>query len=233
MANAGSVVRRTVLGILALTFAVGAPLGAFVACGPTIMPIKEPQKCNLQMIDMTLIGSERINQTDNGDPRPVQVRIYQLATDVRLNNANFRDVWKDDKAVLKEDLIKVEELTVYPDSRTDVKFERDEKAMYIAAVALFRTPKGRSWYTVLELPPPPGKGECFASCPSGDCGDGGADGGKTLPPLNPHFVIWVDGSKIDEGSDHVDDYPQSGRHIQTQLKFSSPEDKDNPGKSEK
>ncbi len=230
MANAGYLVRTT-LGILAFTVAVGAPLGAFVACGPTILPIREPDKCKLQMVDMTLIGSERINQTESGEPRPVQVRIYQLATDVRLNNANFRDLWKDDKNTLKEDLIKTEELTVYPDSRTDVKFERDEKAMYIAAVALFRTPKGRSWYTVLELPPPPGKGECSNAGPTADGPDAG-DAGKATP-TNPHFVIWVDGSKIDEGSDHADDFPVSGRHIQTRLKFSSPEEKENPGKSEK
>jgi type VI secretion system protein VasD len=199
--------------------AIGVALGALPACGQTAPP-KEPEPCKLQILDLTIIASPRINQADNGEARPVQVRLYQLNSDVRINNATFEQVWKNDKDTLKEDLVKTTELTVYPDSRTDIKFERDEKATLLGAVALFKNPKGRSWYTILELPPPPGKGACFTNCPSGDCGDAGA---KEAPPLNPHFVIWVDGSRIDEGSDHVDDYPESGRRVETKLPFTDPD----------
>jgi type VI secretion system protein VasD len=204
-------------------------LGALEACGQTIVPVKEPDNCKLQVVNLAILASPRINLANNGEARPVQVRIYQLATDVRLNNASFEQVWKDDKNTLKDDLIKVEELSVYPDSRTDIKFERDEKAQMLAAVALFRTPKGRSWYTVLELPPAPGKGACTANCPSGDCADAG-----TTPQLNPHFVIWVDGSKIDEGSDRLEDYPEVGRRQEVRLQFAPPaEGEPKGGKAEK
>ncbi len=216
------------LAAAALAVGVLGTFGAFIACGPTINLPQPPQKCTLQIIDLTIIASNRINPSDFGETRPVQLKIYQLASDVRLNNAKFYDVWKDEKGTLKEDIIKTTELTVYPDSRTDIKFERDANASYVGAVALFRTPKGRSWYTIFELPPPPGKGECFAGCPSGDCGDGGAEAGT---PLNPHFILWLDGSKIDEGADHIDEYPEQGRHKGVKTPFSSPED--TPGKSEK
>jgi type VI secretion system protein VasD len=190
-------------------------LGALPACGQTAPP-KEPEPCKLQMLDLSIIASPRINLAENGEARPVQVRLYQLESDVRLNNATFEDVWKRDKDTLKEDLVKSTELSVYPDSRTDIKFERDENATLLAAVALFRNPKGRAWYTILELPPPPGKGACYQNCPSGDC----EDAGKEKPPLNPHFVIWVDRSRIDEGSDKIDDYPESGRRTNVHLPFS-------------
>jgi type VI secretion system protein VasD len=219
---------RSSLAALALAAAAALPVGAFLACSPTVVVPKEPEKCKLQIIDMSIIASNRINPTEDGEPRPVQLRLYQLATDVRLNNASFHEMWKDDKGTLKEGLLKVEEMSIYPDSRTDIKFERDEKAMYVAAVALFRTPKGRSWYTVFELPPPPGKGECFAGCPSGDCGDGGAEAGT---PLSPRYIVWLDGAKVDEGTDHIDDFPKVGRHVTAKTPFSSPED--TPGKSEK
>jgi type VI secretion system protein VasD len=204
--------------------AVALPIGAIVACGQTLAP-KEPEACKQQMINLTIIASPRINLADNGEPRPVQLRIYQLATDVRLNNAGFEDIWKRDKATLQDDMVKYEELSIFPDSRTDIKFERDEKAEYLGAVALFRNPKGRSWYTILELPPPPGKGACMNSCPSGDCDGGGEPVG---PPLNPHFVIWIDGSRVDEGSDHIDDYPESGRRQELKLPFKSPTEGQNP-----
>jgi len=191
--------------------------GAFMACVQTAAPPKEPEACKLQLVNMTILSSPRINLTDNGEARPVQLRIYQLATDIRINNSDFQDVWKQEKTSLQEDLIKSEELSIYPDSRTDIQFERDEKAMVIGAVALFRNPKGRTWYTTLELPPSPGKGACAAAaCRDGDCADGGG------PKPNPHFVVWVDGSKVDEGSDHVDEYPKSGRKTELRLPFADP-----------
>jgi type VI secretion system protein VasD len=207
---------RAIRGSVGWAIALLVAPGLFGACGQTTAPAKEPEACKLQMVNLTILASPRINQADNGEPRPVQLRLYQLATDVRLNNSTFDEVWKDDKTALKEDLIKSEQLTVYPDSRTDIRFERDEKAMVLGAAGLFRQPKGRSWYTTLELAVPPGKGACTASCPDGNCADGGA------PKQNPRYVLWVDGSKVDEGSDHIDDYPTSGRGVEMTLPFAPP-----------
>jgi type VI secretion system protein VasD len=192
-------------------------------------PAKEPESCKLQIVKLTVLASPRINLGET-EARPVQLRIYQLSTDIRINNASFQDVWKDEKAALKEDLIKSEELSVYPDSRTDIEFERDEKAMVIAAVALFRTPKGRSWYTTFELPPSPGKGSCGLSLGGGGGAGGGAgaaaeekpDGGTAAPKSNPHFVVWIDGTKVDDGSDRLADYPRTGREVQVRLPFAEP-----------
>jgi type VI secretion system protein VasD len=221
--NLGRVL-RSALGATLVAAAAASVLG--IACSQPVPP-KEPEACKLQRVSMTIIASPRINQADNGDARPVQVRIYQLATDVRLNNASFHDVWKDDKTALKDDLVKNEELSVYPDSRTDITFERDEKAMTIGAVALFRNPKGRSWYTTFELPPSPGKGSCGQqTCPDGGCPDAG-------PKLNPVYVVWIDGSRVDEGSDHIDDYPQSGRRVEAHLPFAEPTDQQQAEKSQK
>jgi type VI secretion system protein VasD len=209
-------VTRVLFAAALATVALSIPIGAFVACGQTAAPPKEPEPCKQQILTLTIIASPRINLANNGEARPVQLRIYQLATDVRLNNASFEEMWKKDKETLQEDFLKYEELSVYPDSRTDIRFERDERALVLGAVALFRQPKGRSWYTILELPPPPGKGACQPYCPGGVCGDGGEEAG---PAINPHFIIWVDGSRVDEGSDHIDDYPESGRRQELRLPF--------------
>jgi type VI secretion system protein VasD len=212
------------LGAAIAGLALTVALGAVPACGTTIVqPPAQPDPCKMQVVDLAVIASPRINLEENGEPRPVQLRLYQLSTDIRFNNASFQDIWKNDKATLADELVKVTELTVYPDSRTDIKFQRDESAMFIAAVALFRNPKGRSWYTMLELPPPPGKGACSAACPTGDCGDAGKQ-----PQVALKFAIWVDGSRVDEGSDHLEDYPTSGRHREVSPPFSSPADGDPP-----
>lgn len=195
--------RLGVLGVLVALAATGVWLG--LGCGPTVVLPNTPNSCKLQIVDMSIMASARLNPTDAGEARPVQLRLYQLTTDVHLNNADFTKIWKADKATLGDDLVKVEELSVFPDSRTDVRFERDERALFVAAVALFRTPRGRSWYTVMELPPAPGKGDCQVL----EC-----DGGGCKPQqnrLNPHFYVWLDGSRVDEGEDRLDEFPVAGR----------------------
>jgi type VI secretion system protein VasD len=170
------------------------------ACTSSTPPaVKAPEKCKLQIINMTVLAGNRLNPTEFGEPRPVQLRIYQMKTDARFNFAEFQDIWKNDQKTLGDDNLSMQELSIYPDSRTEVRFERDESALNLVAVALFRNPSGRTWWTSFDLPPAPGKGDCMASCADGSC-----DGGT---PLNPHFVVWLDGTRVDDGEDHLDDYP--------------------------
>lgn len=208
------------LSLLVLAAVVAeAAIGIACSSSPTILPVKEPQGCTLQVVGVTVIASKQINPEVDGSPRPVQVRLYQLKTDTRLLNASFDQIWKADKATLQDDLVKVDEFPVYPDTRTEVRFERDPAALFVVGVALFREPKGRNWWTEFELPPAPGKGNCGLlepKCSGPTCQQ---DAG---PQLTPHYAIWIDGTRIDDGSDHLDEYPESSRVTTLTLHPSSP-----------
>ena len=168
---------------------------------PTVPPAVT--KCDMQTVSMNIVASATINPTLEGEARPVQMRIYQLKDDVRLQSADFEAVWKDDVKALATDIIKRDELFVYPATRTDLKFDRDPNALHVVGVALFRNPKGRSWYVSFDLPPPPGKGDCrVPGCEGPDCG---------LNP-NPKFAVWVDQTRVDDGGGHLDDV-SDGRRI--------------------
>lgn len=183
-----------------------------LTCKRNVEKAKEPEPCEQQLITFAVIASPRINPTDSGEPRPVQIRLYQLKNDIRLLNASFDEIWKKDADVLKDDLVKVDQFPVYPDSRTEVKFERDESAQYIVAAALFRQPRGRSWFVSFELPPSPADGGC--GVPSADCPEG-----EECPPepvIDPHFYVWVDGFRIEDGIEHADEYPE-GRSREFEL----------------
>jgi type VI secretion system protein VasD len=175
------------------------------SCSPAPPPPVAPtKKCDIQTVSLVVVASPVINPTEEGEARPVQLRIYQLKDDVRLQSASFFDVWKKDAAVLGDDIIKRDEIFVYPSSRTDVKFDRDANAQHVVGAALFRNPKGKSWFVSFELPPAPGKGDCTVpGCEGDDCA-------KKL--ANPEFAMWIDATRVDDGADHKDDV-SDGRRI--------------------
>lgn len=165
-------------------------------------PPQAPETCDLQIVTAAVITSPFINPSERGETRPVQVRIYQLKSDVGFLNADFDEVWKKDSDVLADDLVKSEEFPVYPNTRTEVKFERDEAAQFVVAAALFRNPTGKKWFKSFELPPSPSDGACGAVCPDGQCSD--------EPVLDPRFYIWIDDTRVDDGIEYADFYPQGG-----------------------
>ena len=188
---------RGLSGGAALLLLVSAGCG-----GASILPVKEGKKCEVQVVSLTIVASPTINQTLDGEARPVQMRIYQLKGDIKLHAASFEQIWKEDAAVLGPDVVKRDDIFVYPNTRTEVKFERDPAASHIVGAGLFRSPKGRSWFMTFELPPAPGKGDCFVpGCEDGKCGSN----------LNPKFSLWVDATRVDDGADHLGDVTDGRR----------------------
>jgi type VI secretion system protein VasD len=196
----------------AWALATGASLAAFAlaaaGCTPAAAPVQQAEACKPADVAITIIASKNINRDEDGQPRPVQIRLYQLKTDSGLLNAAFDDLWKDDKTTLKDDLVKVDEFPVYPDTRSEGKFGADASARFVVGVALFHNPLGRSWWTEFELPVST-KGHCA--------------------PSPATFAIYVDQTRVTEGSDHIDEYPDKTRIHTLALHFDPPS---NPAKSD-
>jgi type VI secretion system protein VasD len=183
--------------------AVATAAAVFACSAPP--PPKAPEKCQPQTISLSFFASPRINPTPEGQPRPLVIRVYELKADERLLNASFDQIWHEDKATLADDLVKMQEVEVYPATRVDLKVERAEPVNHIAAVALFREVKARSWITEIDLPPVPEAGKCGpAACTDDD------EDCLNASVQNPRFAFWIDVSKIDEGMDHSDEFPQPG-----------------------
>ncbi len=183
---------------------VAAGLALLAGCSKPV-PVVAP-KCPVQQVTVSILSSKAINRSAEGGARPVVVRLYQLKEDAHLFNASFEQIWKDDKTTLADDVVKMQEVEVYPGTRTDVTFARPPTVNHVVAVALFSNPTGRAWFASQDLPPIPESGKCGAAgCPAGD------EECESASMQNPRFVYWVEGSKIDEGSEHLDDYPAPGK----------------------
>ena len=150
-----------------------------MGCSSRAPAAKEPQAaCTLPNPLLTITASDRVN-ANAGQGRPVQIRLYQLKSDARLQSAKFEDVWQNDQATLATDLVKVDEYTVFPGETKSVKVTRSPDALNLAAVALFREPQGKSWFLTYELAPPKKEAPC--------------------PPSEPHLSVWSERMQIEDG----------------------------------
>lgn len=190
--------------------------GGGAGCSSSATAVVPPKPCEVQVVSLSVIAAPVINQTDTGEARPVLFRVYQLKDPLRLDQAAFEAIWKSDGDVLGDSVVKRDEIFVYPDTRTEVKFERSPEAGTVVGAALFRGHKGRSWYYSFELPPPPGKGDCRTpECTGGETGSCGLN-------LNPRFSMWLDGTRVDDGSDHLEDVTDERRVRVVLLSGASP-----------
>jgi type VI secretion system protein VasD len=153
-------------------------LSLVASCASRAPAAKDAQACTLPNPVLSITASDRVN-ANAGQGRPVQVRVYQLKSDARLQSAKFEDVWQNDAATLATDLVKVDEYTVFPGETKSVKVTRSPDAQNLAAVALFREPQGKSWFLTYELAPPKKEAPC--------------------PPSEPRLSVWVDRMQIEDG----------------------------------
>jgi type VI secretion system protein VasD len=190
--------------LLALAL-VGVFLGGVAAvgaggCATAIAPERQ-KPCDVQMVTLNIYAADNVNPNDQGKPRPVVVRLYQLKTDVRLANAQYDDVLLKDKETLGEDLMKMDEVEVFPNDLVQVKFERIKEASALGGVALFHNPKGQSWKTFYAFPLMPGEVACG--------GRQGKDGGKA--EADPQTAFFLESTKIDNGSQFDESmFPDAG-----------------------
>lgn len=160
-----------------------------MGCSATPPP-EVPKPCDKQIVTLDLYGGGNINPNENGNPRPVVIRLYQLQSDLNLANARYDDVLLKPDETLGKDIMKVDEVSLFPNDHLQIKFERIKEASFLGGVALFHGPKGQSWKTFYEFPLAPGEAACAGR---------GADGGAGV--ADPHTAFFVDTAKIDNGSE--------------------------------
>ena len=153
---------------------------AMLACGSSAPPPKaSPQSCPSVSPKLQIIATERLNAADASEGRPVQLRIYQLRNDNALRNATFEEVWQNDQTLLKDDLLKREEHTIYPGKTSVVALKPNPEANKLAVVALFREPQGNDWFVTYELESGPTKPPC--------------------PKQAARIAVWLDRMQIRDG----------------------------------
>lgn len=162
-------------------------------CAP-VPPPEEPDPCNVQIVTLRIYADDQINPNDAGRPRPVAVRLYQLAGDLRMQNASYDEILLNDAEVLGEDMMKKDEVIVFPNDLVEVRFERIPEALFLCGAAMFKNPQGQSWKTFYEFPPMPNTPEA--------CSPAAGESDPMEPQAFPETAFFVVSNKIDNGSQY-------------------------------
>lgn len=171
--------RAQAFGAISLYFLLGCSSSA-----PPPEAPKPPAPCVEPRPRVTIAGGEQVNAGPDGRGLPVQVRLYQLKSEARLQNAFFEEVWKDDAKTLEDDLLGMREVTVFPGKTEELDLEQAPDARVLTAVALFRDPRGKDWFVNYDLAAPKQEPPC--------------------PPERPRISIWLDRMKIQDGEGRVE-----------------------------
>lgn len=144
-----------------------------------------PEDKTFAKVRVVVQPTPEINLDPEGTPRATSLRIYQLkggrSLDVPLD---FQQVWQDAASAFGDELLKDEELTIYPGKPDVFEIEPEAEATHLVAVAIFREPVGSAWYAEWEVPQYHGYSVCAAEA-------------KKQTYEDPCFLVFMEGSQID------------------------------------
>jgi len=136
-------------------------------------------------LELQVTASARLNSLTAGDGRPVQLRVYQLKSDVKLRTASFEDIWQNDAKVLEGDVVSSDQQSIFPSEKKILSVTPKPDAAYLALVALFREPQGKDWFLTYEITPAKQEPPC----------------GKKPAPI----PVWLDRMQIQDGAGRAPD----------------------------
>jgi type VI secretion system protein VasD len=101
--------------------------------------------CGSPKVKVNVVADQALNQDNQQRSLPVVLRVYQLSGKTKFEHADFKQLWKQDTALLGTELLAREEYLVHPGKTSKVKFIKQEGAQYVAVVALFRDSAQNHW----------------------------------------------------------------------------------------
>ena len=121
-------------------------LGSLAGCTP---PPPPPT-----VVAVTLAAGPDVNPSPTGQSAPLVVRVYQLGSDAAFGNAEFFQLFSQDQATLKTDLVKHDEYILAPGQTKSATLNPTDPVTAIGIFAAYRDFQGASsWRATITVAP--------------------------------------------------------------------------------
>jgi type VI secretion system protein VasD len=137
--------RRPASGRLAQAFLVLGLLSGLAACAPAPPPPT--------VVGLTLAAAPDVNATPGGQGAPLVVRVYQLSSDAAFSGAEFFQLFNQDAATLKTDLVKKDEYILAPGATKTATLNPMSTVTEIGIFAAYRSFQTVTWRAVVNVAP--------------------------------------------------------------------------------
>ncbi len=123
-----------------------ALLAGVVACSP---PPPPPPT----VVDLTVSASGDVNPTPSGEAAPIVVRVYQLASPTGFEGAEFFQLFNQDQAFLKTDLVKRDDFLLTPGQTKTSTLTPTDPVKALGVLAAYRDFQHATWRATVPVPP--------------------------------------------------------------------------------
>ncbi|MEM0929697.1 MAG: type VI secretion system lipoprotein TssJ [Pseudomonadota bacterium] len=124
-------------------FRISLLLFVLAACAPKPPSVVVPQKPRTLTVNFQ--GADVLNPAANGDPAPVQVRLFLLSDVEEFQTAGYFDLMEDPETALSAALMGEEKLFVEPAGTATYKSDLDKDVTHIGIVVGFRDYDDGTW----------------------------------------------------------------------------------------
>jgi type VI secretion system VasD/TssJ family lipoprotein len=86
--------------------------------------------CSSPKVKVNVAADQALNQDNRQRSLPVVVRVYQLGSKTKFEQADFKQLWKQDETLLGNDVLSRDEYLVQPGQKNTFKLAKAKGAHY-------------------------------------------------------------------------------------------------------
>jgi type VI secretion system protein VasD len=105
------------------------------------------------IVDLSVSASPDVNPTPAGQAAPIVVRVYQLASSTGFEQAEFFQLFNQDQAFLKTDLVKRDDFLLAPGQSKTATLTPTDQVKALGVLAAYRDFQHATWRATVPVPP--------------------------------------------------------------------------------
>jgi type VI secretion system protein VasD len=147
--------RRRPVGRLAPGHPLGRLAPALLALGllSSLAGCAPPPPPPPTVVALTLVATSDVNAAPGGPGAPLVVRVYQLSSDAAFSGAEFFQLFQQDAATLKTDLVKKDEYILAPGQTKTAALNPMSTVTEIGIFAAYRSFQTVTWRATVDVAP--------------------------------------------------------------------------------